>query len=325
MQTKKRSNQMIEVFRGILPLLIVFCHFNVAEPANLYIVGIARCAVPFFLILSGFYAYSGNREKDLAHIKKKMIDMLKLILRVAVIYTVVNTVVCLINKEAPFFWFAEKYMTTEALRNFLLFNRARFFASIAYYLFMVLYVLVIYWLIVKLNIVSVSFIFIPILLAGNLYLSEFLKKDWFIAGNWMLTGIPFFLLGVFLRKKAFAPKRKWCVCLMAVGFVSTLVEAYIHQFSDVYVYVGTILLSAGIFLFCKTYENEPVCTALAKFGSNFSTGMFLYHCAVGYVLKALFNIIGLPVNSVFPFVVIAVTIAVILLCNGLKKAFSHNR
>ena len=42
MQTKRRSNQMIEVFRGILPFLIVFCHFYISGPADLYIVSIAR-------------------------------------------------------------------------------------------------------------------------------------------------------------------------------------------------------------------------------------------------------------------------------------------
>ena len=91
-------------------------------------------------------------------------------------------------------------------------------------------------------------------------MSEFLKRNWFTVGNWMLTGLPFFLLGVLLRKKAFVLKRKWCVCLMAVG----------------------------------------------------------------YVLTAVFNKIGLPVNLLFPFIVISATVIVVLLNNCLNKLLNHN-
>ncbi len=187
---------MIEIFRGILSLMIIFCHFRVSEPFDLYLVSIARCAVPFFLILSGYYAYSGDKAKDLEHTEKKLLDTLKMILQVAFLYTVVNTSVCIMNNKAPFSWFTEKYLSIKTLQNFLLYNRARFFASIAYYLFMILYVFIIYLFIIKINAVSASFIFIPILLALNLYFSEYLKCDWYLVGNWLLTGLPFFNIGV---------------------------------------------------------------------------------------------------------------------------------
>ena len=54
---KSKRNQLLEAIRGAACILVVFCHFDIKGVIGTYIVAIARFAVPFFLILSGYYSY----------------------------------------------------------------------------------------------------------------------------------------------------------------------------------------------------------------------------------------------------------------------------
>lgn len=58
-----RSNQSMEVFRLIASILVLFVHVPFSGDLNMLINCFARCAVPGFLAISGFFCYGASAKK----------------------------------------------------------------------------------------------------------------------------------------------------------------------------------------------------------------------------------------------------------------------
>lgn len=272
------KNKSIELMRGIACILIVFVHCRFPETFGTYVVSIARFGVPFFLLISGYFSYHPNKADTVNHAKKKLRDTIMLTAKVSIFCIICNTIVSLLSGTGFTGW-ATQYINLQTLKNFLLYNRAVFLCSVMYYLFALIYTYVAFFVLVKCNILKHSYFLIPILLIGNLYFTEFTGANWYYAGNFLLTGIPFFLLGNLLGKTNLPQKFSgmWYV-FAAFGFILTLLETYI--FGEAYCYIGIILFSIAIFCICVNHPNSKLPNCLVAFGTKYSLLMFVFHCHV---------------------------------------------
>ena len=93
---KSKRNQFLEAIRGVACILVVFCHFDIKGAIGTYIIAIARFAVPFFLILSGYYSYKKTPEENIRYAKKKLISVTKM--------TFWGTIACVVsNSDISFY------------------------------------------------------------------------------------------------------------------------------------------------------------------------------------------------------------------------------
>ena len=79
---KKEKNQSVELCRLAAAIAVVFLHTPVPEPLGGWINCLARFAVPFFFMVSGYYSL--NRDSD--WVKQRLIRVLKLNLYASVLY-----------------------------------------------------------------------------------------------------------------------------------------------------------------------------------------------------------------------------------------------
>lgn len=231
---------------------------------------IARYAVPFFLLVSGYFASAESARKQQWEIAKLAgISM--------ILYFVSNSVCSAVKGEDAFRWFFGE-LGIRQLAKFLLFNNLEFFASMMYYFFMLLYVYSIYRFVCAAKIQKYAvWTIAPLLLIGCSV--SFSHKMWFYAGNWLLTGIPLFFLGQVMRQRSRVTGHVamgFVVCGLLICVAETI---YAPGRDGHFLSIGAILLSVGVFQLCLQYP-ALVSEKTAKLCRTISMNIFVLHCAV---------------------------------------------
>lgn len=145
---------------------------------------------------------------------------------------------------------------------------------------------------------------LPLLFTG-VALNEFMAAPWYYTGNWLLTGLPFFLLGHYIAaKKPRIAHPEWFIL---PGALLLCLETRLN--TEIYVSLGSLLLSVSIFLTCLARPEAHVPKALARFGRSGSVILFIIHCAVRDFAKLLIPQ-SLPLYAwALPLMVLALSIA----------------
>ncbi len=306
MDSVKKRNKNLEAVRAIACLLIVFVHFHLKGEIGTAVIAVARFGVPFFLITTGYYSYKGSEEANIGYAKKRLVSFLKLTLIGTAVCVSANSLVSFLKGDHPLQWFINT-MRMETLVRFLIFNRAGWLSSVMYYLFMMLYVYVIYIAVNRLHILKYMYLLVPVLLFANIYVSK-MYGHWFYAGNFLLTGVPFFLLGNYFKYKGQKGSDRLIAASILIGAAGSLLENHIH--SDCYCFAGTVFLAIGAFWFGISEEKSYVPEKLAAFGTRYSMLLFLLHCSVGKILVYIAERNEVSLGNFCPFLVILVTILI---------------
>lgn len=281
-------NNTIDLLRIITCPFILLIHCPLPGELGQTIIRFGRFGVPFFLLLSGWFSYKKSPEQMIHHAKKKLIDTVKLLGTFAVAYFIFHSLSSIMSGEMAFEWITD-YLNLYTFVNLILFNRALFFGSTGYYPFMLIYVYLFFIFFIKTNLLKTAFVFIPVLLTVNSALGAFTNLPWFCYGNFLFTGLPFFLLGHLLHKndsKLTNQKTVW-VCAFLLGVVLTFVQALINP--DLYCYVGSILMAVSLLIVAVNCEyiapNQTHLNTLKRY----SVYIFVIHCGIRDVLRELLN------------------------------------
>lgn len=321
MKNKTTSrNTNIDAVRGIACVFVVFVHCVMPGRVGEYMMYFARFAVPFFLLVSGWFAYQGSTEQSLQAASRKLKDTVRLAGITAVLYTLWNSLNCLIGGRPVFAWLTP-YFNRDSLINLLVFNRAVFFNSITYYLLMMIYVYVIYMWLVKKGWMGKTGWFIAIALTANYVLDAFLHQNWYYSGNFLLTGLPFFFLGHQLHSH-FSGRVipvKMTKGALAFGVVLTFAESTL--LGDVYCYIGSMITAVSLLLLCLGTENQPRLRNLSDFGRRYSVYILILHCGIRDTLNVTVFDSGSALHqTLMPFAAIAIAVCIGLLVEKMKRS-----
>lgn len=279
-----RQNYFLEINRLIASLFVVSIHVQLPGVAGELIAAVARYAVPFFVLISGYYLcdFGKTKEENLQRAKKALRKAFLLALAVTVLYASINVAKGIILKKGAFTWLTDRF-NLEDILLLLLANRAWWITSIAYYLYGMIYVYIIYIWALRKNLVKIfEWALIPLLLC-NLLIIFVLKKDWYYAGNWCFTFLPFFFLGIFLarHKKIFITgEKRWCYLTgMILGICTIIVERTF--LGAAYCSIGVIITAVSVFLLSQTVDiHSEGLKKLSFWAGSCSLYIFILHCAV---------------------------------------------
>ncbi len=194
-------NNSIDILKAICAFEVVFEHisfikFGIINP---------RCAVPCFLMISGYLIYSLEKERR----NEKIVKAIKRIWRISLWSTMVYALYIgffrLSNGEA--------LITLQEVAKWLFFN-VTVFGFHLWYLFAYLYVLVLVYFLNKKGWLSLLKWATPILLVYLLlfgaYSTFIMGKDFpfYLTRNFLAQGVPFFTIGVW-SKKISPPPPQW--------------------------------------------------------------------------------------------------------------------
>lgn len=300
-------NRSIDALRAVACVFVLFVHCPFPGAFGVCVSALARFAVPFFLMVSGYYGWRDTDSAMLSAAKKQLRSTGKLTLIGTAFYAIANTLRDVLSGARPFSWL-EGLLNATGIRRFFIFNRAIFLSSVMYYLFMLLYVYALYMLLLRAKALRLAYAAVPVLLIAGVILNMVVLAPWYYTGNWLLTGLPFFFLGHFIAsRKLHIAHPEW---LILPGAALCCLEALRN--SEVYCGLGAIMLSISLLLTCLTYPEGKVPEALVRFGQRSSVILFIIHCGVRDYVKLLLPA-SMPLYSILlPVTVLALSAALSL-------------
>ncbi|WP_408071213.1 acyltransferase family protein [Butyrivibrio sp. JL13D10] len=358
-------NKTFDKIKAVACIFVILIHCKFPSVYGDLFEALARFGVPMFFAIAGVYlsASSANGQAETDNFRRNIMRKLKrtgaVTLKVWAIYTLYSFVYAMAAKYGAAAWFKEKFNSFEFSR-LILFNSGKFIYDFTYgfdhmwYLLALLYVYFLcYMFAPAVRVLSKP---LTIILLGFLFLGEMLQiyypirpfginiSTWYVVRNWLFVGIPFTMLGYWMKESGAVKKIKQPMTLGSVlvitGVFSTLAE--FKLWGQVEVYVGSLIIVLGLLIvgldagsdrsLIETKKTEEPRSLLSYIGENLSSNIYYYHVMVISVLGFLTDRVYPDAyeNAFFmylrPVIVITITILISLLIYMVKFiTFNSNK
>ena len=322
-----QRNHTLELLKLFASYMVVFIHVLFYGKMGIVVDALARFAVPFFFLVSGYYSYKISLEK----IKKRIKKLLVLLISSAVCYTVFEIVKLLKYNPDELAVFLNKYTDISTYINLLVFNVSISSGHLWYFL-AIIYVCIIFYFVTKFGIKEkVIFITSLLLLLLHVVLGECLSVLGIVmpihyVRNFLLMGVPFFALGLFVNKHQDKLEKlpNYMIFVFAlIGIFETVTSRLLFGANELY--IGSLFILAAIvcvFIKCANVKYPAFLTAL----EGCSTYIFIFHIIISTVILIICGIIGIDIYSsvtlqnLYPIAVcVASTVFSYILIRILKK------
>lgn len=291
MHTKR--NITLELLKLFASYMVVFIHISFPGRFGIIIHSLARFAVPFFFLISGFYSYKSSAEK----IKCKIKNVLVVIGFSTLSYTLLKTALFFINGDiGGIVSHFAKYLSLDTLVKFFVFN-VTVSSGHLWYLFAILYVyLIFYFVTIKQIREDLVFLVSLLLLLLHLLLGECLSAFGIVLSNvyirnFALMGIPFFGLGLLARKY----KKKFQIIPGYVLFIAGILGISESVVSRAFLgnnelYIGSLLiLFVTVVIFIK-HSNIDY-PRFFRSSAGCSKYVYIFHSMVAIIIGEIYKIL----------------------------------
>lgn len=255
-EAEKKSNQknlILNVEKLIAAYMVVFIHVSFPGRFGTAIVCLARFAVPFFFIVSGYFSYEKFNQDNIEKIDKKIRTTGLLYLESIGFYLLIVLGV-LRNSEQFITWLSAELNYKEIIK-WLFFNK---FNNIElehlWFIGALLYCYIFFRFVYRhIKLINI----LPLLLIINYTFGEGHQMfhlpafPEYITRNAWFCGIPCFAIGCIIREKEKVCTkyftRKELLGIVAIAGVLTLGEAYLVGIADLYIF--SIVIAVSLFLY----------------------------------------------------------------------------
>lgn len=331
-----QRNTTLDVLKCLACFLIVTIHAPFPSYLGALFLTVARIAVPFFFMVSGYFFYRKNDVGISALAKKRIKHTLWLILwgmlAFALLFFAWN------GFELSALLTLVQWRSVKAWLFFLFLNDVGFlFATmdVLWFLFALLYVYVIFWLLGKFHLWKVAYcLILPLFIALFVVSNILVRLDFTIVicyyRNFFLTGLPFMLLGHWMHAKEEKLVRisaKYLVLGVVVGLAEAIVvqlfltESFYADSKEHY--IGTFFAVACLFALALKYPSVHI-PVVGFIGRELSLYVYLLHVLVLSSLNKLYTSEALWFRLIHPILIIALSVLVSLLV-WLVVSFFHKR
>lgn len=320
----KERNYSIDILKFVCAVLVVCLHTN--SHWHDAILPLTRCAVPCFLIISGFLLYTQNgigRER----LKRNIKHIFHIIIWATLLFAFLKEAMAIIHGN--FFLPSKKQWL-----YFIVFNENPFGYHL-WYLGAYLYVLLVMQIVDKYNLWKYILRCIPILLLGDLMFGKYslllFNKEfpYVFVRNFMFVGIPYFLLGVWMKKNI-AKLQTVNKYIYSGGVILFSITSIIEKTFLLYIgkcpirehYLSTTFLATCLFLFFMSFKNERA-SRISQMGERESLYIYIFHpMFLIVVLPKLLSKMSSMINEIYlwvaPLFVLFLTIMFTVILRKIK-------
>lgn len=314
-----------DILKMVCAILIVFLH--VYTPYQEYILPLTRCAVPCFLIISGFLIYSDNKTDFERRLKRGIKRIISILIWSTTVFMIVKFIFAIHNNNDF------SFLSFRALWNFVLFN-VNPFGFHLWYLGAYLYTLMITLIFCKKNKIKYIYYITPFLLLVDLSLGKYSIVLWhrefpyIIIRNFLCVGIPYFSIGMFLsQKKEYLSKINNLSFLTLGGVILFSISSVIENRILINIgmnatrdhYISTTFLAISLFLLFTTFKQETP-NLLSRIGEKDSLYIYIFHPLFIYFFYTVNKFLPDFWQSLYLYISpIVILIATILFCITLRK------
>ena len=272
----------IDVMRIVMAFFVVAIHVPFADKAGEVFITYGKTAVPFFLVVCGYFLY----RDDNAEMMKRLIKQTK---RIFIFFVAANLFYAAFFalfvrvKEGSFDSLKECF-TVKALTDFLLYNMSPFCEPL-WYLGSLLYALLIMLLLNKLKVLKFAMFLAPFLVAAYVVMSHLGIGTPVQLRNAVLVGLGYTMMGMLIRrfeKKIFGSKAAapvlWIVFVICC--VTAIVELNGYKQGIAVPFVSCEILVYVTALLCLKYPDFGKGTFAEWLGHECSLPVYIIHMAV---------------------------------------------
>ncbi len=281
----KGKNDCLNLWKGIAAFSVIWLHcgFFLGDKGKI-LSGLARFAVPFFFLVSGYFA-SGRNWKT---IRRRAVHILRLLLLGNAVYLLWE----LLQGETLASIFGAKNWVTD----FLLWNYSPT-APHLWFLGALLYCYLFYGFLLYAGWEKKADFLIPLLLGANLLLGEgrvLLPVALRVRciRSFVFTGLPFFLWGCKLAEKESRRSDLPAVVVIVLGGILAAAEQGLTGYEELH--LGNILMAGGIFRLALARPELGQDSRLTRFGEVLSGSIYLWHLLVRDAVKLIWILLKLP-------------------------------
>lgn len=269
-------NYCLNLLKGIACLLVVCMHCRFPGITGTIIAAAGFWGVPFFFMISGFYAWHTDRDTIIAKTAKKIKKNIRITLCAMLVYIIWDW-------ANGYFWKGDigEVLAKYNLKNFLkvfITNDVDFqTGGQLWFMVALIYAYVLLWLLAKINKIQWVYPVAFLALVGRLYVTGL--SNYHMALNFWFNGLPFFYLGFFLRTKAdkiMQLKNSGMIVLALVGFIFAESGNFFSLKINIFDF-GTVLFVIGLFLYAYNNANVGKGTLLEKIGTKCSLWIYITH------------------------------------------------
>ncbi|MBC7490648.1 MAG: acyltransferase [Glaciimonas sp.] len=285
--TLNSRNTAIDVGRFICAFLVVALHTSFPVPyVNTYLASVGKIAVPFFLIVSGFYLYSADDSLVFTRAKRGVKKLVVIIAQAMVVYGLLR----LIKQE---YFHIDISSQAFKILPFILVNDSNFTEHL-WYCFAYLYVLLILMAVSKYRHVDFLLYALPVLFTIHFTFtlwSRFVPiaegKNWYEL-NWLVIALPFVIIGMPIRKHLPLIGKvnvKSLLATMSILLTFIFFEHYaFKQFAGKGPGIFAIsFLAIATFIYCAqngTIFGASLDAKIGLWGRDHALNIYIYHILV---------------------------------------------
>lgn len=276
----------IDVMRIVMAFLVVVIHVPFAGKAGEVFITYGKTAVPFFLVVCGYFLYRDDNKEMMKRLIKQTKRIFIFFVASNLFYAACHAVYLRVT-EGSFDGMRECF-TAKALTDFALYNLSPFSEHL-WYLGSLLYALLIMLLLNKLKVMKYFMFTAPLLVAAYVVLSHLGIGTSVQLRNAVLVGLGYTMMGMLIRRfekkildhKAAAPVL-WI--LTVICCVTAIVELNGYKQGIAVPFVSCEILIYLIALLCLKYPDFGMGTFAEWLGRECSLTVYIMHMAVLYLM-----------------------------------------
>ena len=311
----KTENTTLHAFKVLACFSIVSLHFLMPGEFGVFYQIVARFAVPFFMMLSGYFSFNISKDK----VKYRLKQMLLLTAASLMFYTIVHFVDLVLTRELT-----EKMaaINLSDFADFFLFNSPRDLigsaATPTWYLLAISYIYGLYLLFYK-HFHRFRTLALSLILLLLAFFIEFNTSSTLYYRNFLFLGLPFFIIGMqFARYRErilsydCSSISKWA---FGLGIVTLIMLEYGFIGTDYDLYPSTLFLSTAIFLYAVRNARNIDIPILNNIAKKYATMIYFIHPFIIFLFRQL-----MPRNGLYSFGFFIILLLSYLLSVAFQKA-----
>lgn len=310
----KERNYSIDILKFVCAALIVVLHSNCKWHDA--VLPLTRCAVPCFLMVSGFLLYSEEKGIGRERLLRNIKHIVHIILWSTALFAVVKEAQSILHDGSLFFPSVGQWC------KFIVLNDNPFGFHL-WYLGAYLYVLLIMLVVDKYKLWRLLFCLTPILLLSDLVLGKYslllLNQEfpYICVRNFLFVGIPNFMLGVWIKvcKSKLLSINKiifggGIILFSITSIIEKTILLNLNKCPAREHYLSTTFLAFCLFMFvlsCKSTKSS----VLSKAGERDSLYIYIFHplflMVIPSIIKRIPNVVGFYYDYTAPLVAFILT------------------
>ncbi|WMC93457.1 acyltransferase family protein [Kineothrix sp. MB12-C1] len=273
----------IDCMRLLMTFFVVFIHSPFGGKAGEVFFCFGKMAVPFFIVISGYFCFSDQTEIFKKRIKKQAERIFMLCVGANFLYVYLYLIG---NKLGIISVGIYRKVDDTSLVNLLLYNQSPV-ADHLWFLGSLFYALVLMLVLTKLKFYKNILFFAPVFLSIYLYLSYYGGGDFIKYRNVFLVTLPYFMMGCLIRryKQKIWEKIKPGILISAAAAFSVFVVAeYFMRKNTGVPYLSIEVLIYLVVLVCLYYPNVGSKGIVWWLGSRCTLYIYILHMGVLWFL-----------------------------------------